>query len=161
MRLLGALLVAGACGCTGFVRTATLARQIDQLDDLCALLRRIRNELCQRNTPLPQLFVQLGDPQLAAIAEQLRRGTPLTEAARPLLEHLEQKRNLPKCANSLKRLAQVLGQYDSATQAAACTQALEELEEQRQTLQKELSEKGTLYRTAPLALGLMAALAVL
>lgn len=161
MRWLGALLVAGACGCTGFVRTAALARQIALLDDLCTLLRRIQNELRQRNTPLPELFVQLGDMRLAGVAELLRQGTPLAEAAQPFIDRLEQKHSMPQSARSLRQLVLVLGRYDSITQAASCRQALDELEEQRQALRQELSEKGTLYRTAPLAFGMMAALAVL
>lgn len=161
MRWLGAILVAGACGCTGFVRTATLSRQIALLEELCMLLRRARNELCQRNTPLPELFEGLGDLRFFGIAEQLRRGMPLPEAAQPFLVELEHKRGLVQSAHSLKKLAQVLGRYDSITQAEACDWTLTELEEQKQRLQQELREKGTLYRTAPLAFGAMAALAVL
>lgn len=161
MRWLGAILVVGTCGCAGFMRTATLSRQIALLEELCMLLRWARNELCQRNTPLPELFEQLDALRFTGIAEQLRRGMPLTEAAQPFLEELEHKRGLPQCARSLSKLAQILGRYDSFTQAEACEQTLTELGEQKLILQQELREKGALYRTAPLAFGAMAALAVL
>jgi len=55
----------------------------------------------------------------------------------------------------------VLGRYDSITQGVACSRTLEELEMQKATIQQELSEKGRLYRTVPMAFGLMVALAVM
>jgi hypothetical protein len=110
----------------------------------------------QRNPPLPDLLEQLGQP---ALAENVRRGMTMGQAARPLLQRLEGE--LPKTAQTLEQLCGSLGRYDSGTQAQACAHALQQLQEQRDTLSRELAENGNLYRTVPLAFGLMAALAVL
>ena len=156
MRWLGALLLVGACGGIGLEKTGTLRRRIALLDSLCEKLRQLQTELLQRNPPLPDLLEQVKQP---ALAEKVRRGMTMEQAARPLLQRLEGE--LPKTAQTLEQLCCSLGRYDSGTQAQACAHALRQLQEQREELSRELAEKGNLYRTVPLAFGLMAALAVL
>jgi len=160
MKWLGAILLVGGCGSIGWMHTAALSRRIGLLEQICGLVRRIRTELLQRSTPLPELLEQLDLPELHALAFQLRQGMSVRAAAGPLLEHLAQQ-GLPETARTLSRLTALLGVYDSCTQASACDQALQELEEQLHTRREELSEKGKMYRTVPMAFGLMAALAVL
>ena len=156
MRWLGALLLVGACGGIGLEKTGTLRRRIALLDSLCEKLRQLQTELLQRNPPLPDLLEQVKQP---ALAEKVRRGMTMGQAARPLLQRLEGE--LPKTAQTLEQLCCSLGRYDSGTQAQACAHALQQLQEQREELSRELAEKGNLYRTVPLAFGLMAALAML
>lgn len=156
MRWLGALLLVGACGGIGLAKTGTLRRRIALLDGLCENLRQLQTELLQRNPPLPDLLEQVKQP---ALAENVRRGMTMGQAAKPLLQRLEGE--LPKTAQTLEQLCCSLGRYDSSTQAQACTHALLQLQGQREELSRELAEKGNLYRTVPLAFGLMAALAVL
>lgn len=156
MRWLGALLLVGACGSMGVAKTGAIRRRIALLDSLCETLRQLQTELLQRNPPLSDLLEQLGQPDLA---NHVRRGMTVEQAARPLLQRLEEE--LPRTAGTLQRLSALLGRYDSATQAQACAHALQQLQEQRENLSRELAEKGNLYRTVPLAFGLMAALAVL
>lgn len=158
MRWLGALLMVAACGGMGFAWTGALRRKLALLERLCSLLRRLQTELSQRGTPLPQLAEQLG---LAAPAEQLRSGRTALSVAAPYLERLEKNWDLSETARTLEELARVLGRYDGGTQAAACGHAIGQLEVQRDALARELQEKGKLYHTVPLALGLMAALVVL
>ena len=156
MRWLGALLLVGASASIGWLKTAGLRRKIALLDEICQKVTRLRTELLQRNAPLPDLLEMLGQN---AMAEGLRRGMTAREASYPLLQNLE--RELPQGASVLQRLAELLGRYDSRTQADACAYALEQLQTQKEGLIRELAEKGNLYRTVPLAFGLMAALAVL
>ena len=156
MRWLGALLLVGACGGMGLAKTGSLRRRIALLDSLCENLRHLQTELLQRNPPLPEILEQLGQP---ALAENVRRGMTMEQAARASLQRLEGE--LPKTAQTLEQLCCSLGRYDSSTQAQACAHALQQLQEQREALSRELAEKGNLYRTVPLAFGLMAALAVL
>jgi stage III sporulation protein AB len=156
VRWLGALLLVGACGGIGLAKTGNLRRRIALLDSLLENLRQLQTELLQRNPPLPDLLEQLEQP---ALAENVRRGMTMGQAAKPLLQRLEGE--LPKTAQTLEQLCCSLGRYDSGTQAQACVHALQQLQEQREALSRELAEKGNLYRTVPLAFGLMAALAVL
>lgn len=156
MRWLGALLLVGACGSVGLKKIGGLRRRIALLDSLCQQLRQLQTELLQRNTPMPDLLEQLGQPQLAA---GMRQGMTAQAAARPLLQKLEGE--LPQSARTLEGLSGILGRYDGETQARACHHALQQLEAQREAFARELAEKGNLYRTVPLAFGLMAALAVL
>jgi len=161
MKILGAVLVVLACGGTGFIRTGRLSRQITQLDMLCMQVRFMQTELCQRGTSLPELFRQAEDVHLRQIAAELQNGKLLHEAAHSFLQHIERNHRLPQGAKSMERLFLVLGRYDSITQGVACSRTLEELEMQKATIQQELSEKGRLYRTVPMAFGLMVALAVM
>ena len=156
MRWLGALLLVGACGGIGLKINGNFRRRIALLDSLCEKLRQLQTELMQRNSPLPDLLEQLRQP---ALAENVRRGMTMQQAASPLLQKLEGE--LPQTAQTLEALCCSLGRYDSSTQAQACTYALQQLQAQRDALSRELAEKGNLYRTVPLAFGLMAALAVL
>ena len=156
MRWLGALLLVFACGGIGLAKTGNLRRRIALLDSLLENLRHLQTELLQRNPPLPDLLEQLEQP---ALAENVRRGMTMGQAAKPLLQRLEGE--LPQTAQTLEQLCCSLGRYDSSTQAQACAHALQQLQEQREELSRELAEKGNLYRTVPLAFGLMAALAVL
>ena len=156
MRWLGALLLVGGCGSIGLAKIDGLRRKITLLGGICSKLQQLQTELLQRNAPLPDVLMQM---EQANLADDLRRGMTAQQAARPLLQKL--KADLPHSAHTLEQLSAVLGRYDSATQARACAHALQQLQEQRLALLQELAEKGNLYRTVPLAFGLMAALAVL
>ena len=118
MRWLGALLLVGACGGIGMAKTGNLRRRIDLLDSLCEKLRQLQTELLQRNPPLPDLLEQLGQP---ALAENVRRGMTMGQAARPLLQRLEGE--LPKTAQTLEQLCGSLGRYDSSASLCPCAAA--------------------------------------
>lgn len=158
MKWLGALLVVSGCGSVGFLWTAELRRQIALLETLCRLIHRIQTELRQRNTPLPEILEEI--PGLDVLAKKLRTGMTVPAAAQPYLLKLAQQ-GLPQTTHSLSQLCEVLGRYDGTTQAAACDQALGQMEVQKADLLRELQEKGKLYHTVPLFFGAIAALAIL
>ena len=109
MRWLGALLLVSACGGIGLAKTGNLRRRIALLESLCEKLRQLQTELLQRNPPLPEILKQLEQP---ALAENVRRGMTMGQAAKPLLQRLEGE--LPKTAQTLSSFAAVWGDMTAA-----------------------------------------------
>lgn len=157
MKWLGAALLVLAGGVVGFGKTASIRRQIDLLDEVITLILHIRTELRQRGTPLPDILESYRAARLplSVWAAQLRTGRNVLQAAEPWLNTLE-----PATGRVLFDLFGALGRYDSETQAQACDHAARLLSLQADELRSQLQEKGRLYHTVPLTLGLMAALAL-
>lgn len=157
MKWLGAILLVAAGGAVGVGKTAAIRRHIALLEELTALIANICTELRQRGTPLPDILEKhraSGLP-LEIWAKGLRAGRTVLQTIEPFLLSLE-----PDCGRVLFDLCAVLGRYDSETQARACDHAVQLLEGQTENLRRQLSEKGRLYHTVPLTLGLMAAVAL-
>lgn len=157
MKWLGAALLVLAGGAAGLGKTAAIRRQIVLLEQLITLILHIRTELRQRGTPLPDILENHRAEKLplSVWAKELRAGKTVLQTAEPWLTGLESD-----TGRVLFDLCAVLGRYDSETQARACDHAAHLLEGQADGLRRQLSEKGRLYHTVPLTLGLMAALAL-
>lgn len=157
MKWLGAILLVVAGGAVGVGKTAAIRRSIRLLEELTALITHICTELQQRGTPLPDILEhhRAGKFPLQTWAKGLRAGQTVLQTVEPSLLKLE-----PDCGRVLFDLCAVLGRYDSETQARACDHAVQLLEGQTENLRRQLSEKGRLYHTVPMALGLMAAVAL-
>lgn len=157
MKWLGAILLVVAGGAVGVGKTSAIRRHINLLEELTALIAHICTELRQRGTPLPEIVEHHRSDKLPlkAWAKGLRAGQTVLQTVEPFLLSLE-----PDCGRVLFDLCTVLGRYDSETQARACDHAVQLLEGQAEGLRRQLSEKGRLYHTVPLTLGLMAAVAL-
>lgn len=157
MKWLGAVLLVVAGGAVGVGKTAVIRQNISLLEELTALIAHICTELRQRGTPLPDILEhhRAGKLPLQTWAKGLRAGQTVLQTVEPCLMELE-----PDCGRVLLDLCAVLGRYDCETQARACDHAVQLLEGQAEGLRRQLSEKGRLYHTVPLSLGLMAALAL-
>ncbi len=159
MKWLGALLLIGAGAAVGLSKITTLKKQIKLMDELCVFVRYLQIELYQRARPLPVLLrtyerdCWLPIEGLCKAAEQGRALTGVVS------------QSLSLCGNTtaqvMTELFDILGKYDSETQAQACGRALLFLEKEKQNEEKQLKEKASLYRTVPLTLGIMAALILL
>lgn len=157
MKWLGAALLVFAGGVAGFGKTAAIRRQIALLEEVITFILHIRTELRQRGTPLPDILETYPAAclPLAVWTEQLRKGRSVLQAAEPWLNTLD-----PEAGRVLFDLCGTLGRYDGETQALACEHAAGLLTLQTDELRRQLQEKGRLYHTVPLTLGLMAALAL-
>lgn len=157
MKWLGAALLVFAGGVAGFGKTAAIRRQIALLEEVITFILHIRTELRQRGTPLPDILETYPAEclPLAVWTEQLRKGRSVLQAAEPWLNTLD-----PEAGRVLFDLCGTLGRYDGETQALACEHAVGLLALQTDELRRQLQEKGRLYHTVPLTLGLMAALAL-
>ena len=157
MKWMGAALLVFMGAAAGVIKTTTIRRRIELLEELVALIEYIRAELRQRGTPLPDLLDQYRASTfpLKRWAEELREGKTALRVVEPWLIMLE-----PDTGRVLFDLCSVLGRYDGETQVQACQRAAQLLEEQAERLRRQLAEKGRLYHTVPLSLGLMAALAL-
>lgn len=166
MRAVGAILLVAACGGIGFGWTARQKKRIALLEALRAAIQGLGTELTQRGTPLPEILEAearrgglLAGP-MAQLAEALRQGTPMSQAAAPMTKALSESWELPQAAQAVAELCQLLGRYDAPTQGAACARAAARLEQIGEEQRQVLLEKGKLYHTVPLALGTMAALVI-
>ena len=158
MKLVGAVLLMAACVLFGFGWTDAMRKKISSLDGLCRGLWRLETDLVQKGTPLAELLEQMGHGELAA---RLRAGMLFAQAAEPMIKQLESKLGSGDAVAAVRELAVSLGRYDAQTQAGACKQARLRLETCKEKLEAELSEKQRLYRTVPVAMGLMVVLAVI
>ncbi len=159
MKWLGAILLTGACGFWGILKTAALRQQIELMDELLRFIRYLRAELAQRASPLTQMLENYPPSHalpLDALCRGIRQGKPLAAAAAVWLGTLEDEP-----AGILAELFGQLGRYDGPTQVQACQQALEQLEDCQRSLAAALKEKAPIYRAVPLSFGLIAALVLL
>ena len=158
MKLVGAVLLIGACVLFGVGWTGSMRRKIESLDRFCQGLRYLETDLLQKGTPLADLLERQGTMELA---ERLREGCLFSQAIEPLIKKLESRFGRGEVVSTVEELAVSLGRYDAQTQAAACQRARDRLEACREKIEIELSEKQRLYRTVPVAMGLMVVLAVI
>lgn len=157
MKWLGALLLVLGGGAAGMGKTASIRRRIALLEELAALILHIRTELRQCGTPLPEILEGYRPSVLPLKdwAGELRKGRTVLQTAGPWLDRLD-----TDTGRIATELCAVLGRYDSGTQAQACDRAAQLLASKAEDLRRQLAEKGRLYHTVPLSLGLMAALAL-
>lgn len=155
MKWLGAMMLVVAGAAAGVGKTVSIRRQIVLLEDLMALIRHIGTELRQRGAPLPEILEQHRSSRFPLIqwADALREGQTVLQAVEPWLSGQE-----TDTGRTLSGLCAVLGRYDGETQARACDHAVGLLAGQADHLRRQLAEKGRLYHTVPLTIGLMAAL---
>ena len=158
MKMLGALMLMGACLLFGFGWTGAMRKKIGTLNRICEDLRQLEVELLQKRTPLAEILERQG---MCGLAEQLRQGVLFSRAAEPTLTHLERLLGHGEAVCALRELARSLGRYDAETQAAGCRQARSRLETCRTQLEKDLSEKQRLYHTVPVAVGSVVVLVIL
>ncbi len=159
MKWLGALLLVAAGAGVGYAKNAGLRRQINLLDELMAWIGYLEQEIGQRRTPLPELMRNYASRTHLPVLEwagELEHGHSLRQAMMGWENQTEEE-----TARIIVQLAAVLGKYDSETQTNACAVAAGQLAARKETLQRQLAEKGRLYQTVPLTLGLMAALVLL
>ena len=167
MRFAGALLLMAAGWAAGAALTGGLRRKCAVLRELTAVLFRMAEELDQRETPLPQIFLREAEraPLLSAAlrlaARQTAAGRPAGQALAPLCTALSKDEGLPQAAEAMTELSTLLGAYDAETQARACRAAGQSIEDLRREQDRVLAEKGRLYRALAFSAGAILALLAL
>lgn len=171
LKLLGAILIIGACGALGLSARQDLRTRIAAVDGCMKALERIESEIAYRLTPsgeLVGLLAKDGDPQVApifeSIAGQLKRNDGLSLSykwCRALRE------TGPVCGLKNEEIgilcdaSAFLGRYDSEQQLQSLRLTRSRLEAVRGEAAEDLKNKGNLYRTCGLALGVLAVIVLL
>lgn len=171
LKLLGAILIIGSCGALGLSARQELRLRITAIDGCMKALQRIENEIDCCRTPSDELITQLsqeGDAQVLPIfrrmAEQIGRADGLSlgyKWCRAL------KDIGPSCGLREEELgilcdaSAFLGRYDSDQQLRSLRLTVSRLEAVRGEAAEDLKNKGNLYRTCGLTLGLLAVILLL
>jgi len=152
----------------GFSMHHEMVRRLAALKRHIAALGLIRTEIAYRNTPMGDILEALIRDCGADTAEFYQAsfaaaasGLAFSSAAQQNLEVLKKQGLADGDIESIQAACRVLGQYDAGTQAEHLAAAISRLETNMQMMQKELSAKGRIYKTAGATIGIMLALIVI
>ncbi|MDO4270749.1 MAG: stage III sporulation protein AB [Eubacteriales bacterium] len=171
LKLIGAVMIFGACAALGLSARQNLRRRVLAADAMLLALSLLESEISCRRAPLPELIEQLSENENAVIREvfcSLKRR--LTEAAGLSLGYLWRKNLRDKReeiglgtaeCDILCEAANYLGRYDAAEQTAGLRQVARRLSASRDAAAGELQNKGNLYRTCGIALGILVILVLI
>ena len=168
LKLMGAVLVFGACASLGLSARQGLRRRVAAADAMLLALSLIEGEIASRRTPVSEVAGQLADSDNAAIRAVFgalhRRlmaadGLSLGYHWRAALRETRDEVGLDgQACDILCEAAAWLGRYDAGEQIAGLRQSGRRLRAARDAAADELREKGNLYRTCGVALGLLVVL---
>ena len=171
LKLLGAVMIIGACSALGLSVKQRMRLHLRALDAMIAMLQYISSELQCRMTPLPELIITLSqseDPITRKIFGVMRRkmeqddGLSLPykwcrafQGCREAVGLEEEETRL------LCDMSAFLGKYDAAQQVKSLEYVRRRLCDLRLSAVEELRNKGNLYRTCGIALGIVTVLVLL
>lgn len=171
LKLLGSVLIFGSCAALGLNARQELHRRVAAIDALITALELMRSEILCRRAAIPEIVALLaenGSEIVRALFSGLSRklenpdGLSLGYLWRQNLR--EQRESLGMARQTCETAcgaADYLGRYDAAEQAEGLKLVSDRLAAERQAAQEELRQKGDLYRTCGIAVGLLVILALL
>ena len=171
LKLLGAILIIGSSGALGLAAQQGLRARIAAIDGFLKALERIESEIVYRLTPCGELIALLareGGPHAAPvfpdITERLARNDGLSLAYKWGRAFRETG---PACGLQSEEIsilcdaASFLGRYDSEQQQRSLRLTAARLSSVRDEAAEDLKNKGSLYRTCGLTLGVLAVIVLL
>ena len=171
LKLIGAVMIFGSCAALGLSARQNLRRRVAAADAMLLALSLIASEISCRRAALPEIIGMLAEnqnPAIRLVFGGLRRrlreqnGLSLSYLWRANLRdnRLEIGLGTQEC-DILCDAASYLGRYDAAEQVAGIEQVSRRLSAARTAADEELSNKGNLYRTCGIALGILVILVLL
>lgn len=171
LKLMGAVLIFGACASLGLSARQGLRQRVSSADAMLLALALIEGEIASRRTPVPEIVGQLSESDNAAIrtvfgalyrrllmADGLSLGYHWRAALRETRDEVGLDRD---ACDILCEAAAWLGRYDAGEQIAGLRQIARRLRAARDAAAGELQNKGNLYRTCGVALGLLVVLVLI
>lgn len=171
LKLLGAILIIGSSGALGLAARQSLRARIAAIDGFLKALETIESEIVCRLTPCDELIARLaaeGDPHTAAVftalAARIRQNDGLSLSYKWGRAFREQG---PACGlreaeiGILSDAGSFLGRYDSEQQSRLLRLTARRLSSLREEASEDLKNKGSLYRTCGLTLGILAVIVLL
>lgn len=171
LKLLGSVLIFGACCSLGLAAQQGLRQRVHALDAMLSALDYMAGELQCRLTPLPVMIETLAAAKdhttacvfsclQAKLGEDNGQSLPYKwcQAFRQCREEagLDEEETAVLCD-----MAAFLGRYDAAQQVKSLELVRKRLTEIRTSAQREARVRGNLYRTCGAAIGAMAVLILL
>lgn len=170
IRILGATLIIGASAAIGFSSVRRMQLRVHVLSSLLVSIETIKNEICDRLTPLPELFArlaaetespvkflfarlavqmdELGDMSFYAIWEKAIEKTPDLELT-------------PAEKRTLTDLGRTLGRYDIEEQRVACNYTMRRLETYLQKAEAERRNQGKVHAALSVIAGVFVVIILL
>ena len=171
LKLMGAVLVCGACASLGLSARQGLRRRVAAADAMLLALHLIEGEIRSRRTPVPEIVGELsesGNAVIRTVFGALHRrlgqadGLALGYHWRAALRETRDEAGLDRAAcDILSEAAAWLGRYDADEQVAGLQQIGRRLTAARDEAAGELQNKGNLYRTCGVALGILVVLVLI
>lgn len=171
LNVLGALLIVGACGTLGLAARQRLTMRVAALTAMLTAVRQISAEIESRMTPTPEILTELAEShdrfqrrlfgEICARMEKqagMSLGYHWSSAVRDLAEEL--------CLGDegcavLRDASAFLGRYDSGQQVQCLSYTAARLEECRRSACEELRQRGSVYRTCGIAVGILVVLVLI
>ena len=165
LKLIGSVMVFGSCAALGLSARQNLRRRVAAADAMLLALGLIRSEISGRRTPMPEivgLLTENEQPIVRKIFRTLQRrlreqnGLSLGYLWRSTLRDCRAQVGLgtQEC-DILCDAANYLGRYDADEQLTGLSQVERRLAASREAAQEDLANRGNLYRTCGIALGLL------
>lgn len=171
LKLMGSVMIFGACAALGLSARQSLRKRVGAADAMLIALSLIGSEISCCRTPLPEIFDALAEnenPTVRLIFRGLQRrlreqnGLSLAYIWRMNLRDNRAEAGLGAAeCDILCDAANYLGRYDAAEQVAGLEQVARRLAASRDAAASELQNKGNLYRTCGIALGILVILVLL
>lgn len=171
LRLLGTILVIGACSALGFSAKQRLVRRERALDQMIQALDWMAAELGERQTPLPEMIEQLkeegGADSRRFFKEMFRRiqeenGLSFSYRWQTTARDIAPELGLEEEETAILRdAAAYLGRYQAEQQLFGLRQTRARLEAIRVRVCNELRTKGSIYRICGIAAGIVTVLMML
>ncbi len=171
LKLMGSVMIFGACAALGLSARQGLRRRVAAADAMLLALQLMGGEISSRRTPVPEIVGQLAEsenPAIRTLFGNLRRrlreenGLSLGYQWRATLRDCRDQIGLGQAeCQILCEAAAWLGRYDAAEQVAGLEQIARRLAAARDAAAGELQNKGNLYRTCGIALGILVVLVLI
>lgn len=171
LKMIGALMICGACAALGLNARQELRRRVRAADAMLLALSLISSEIACRRTPLPEIVGELAehdDPAIRTVFSGLRRclreqtGVSLGYLWRMNLRDKRDEVGLGRAeCDILCDAASFLGRYDAAEQTTGLSMVTRRLTAAREQADVELQSKGNLYRTCGIAMGILVVLVLI
>ena len=144
LKLIGSVMVFGSCAALGLSARQNLRRRVAAADAMLLALGLIRSEISGRRTPMPEIVGLLAENEQPIVRKVFRT----------LQRRLREQNGLCDAAN-------YLGRYDADEQLTGLSQVERRLAASREAAQEDLANRGNLYRTCGIALGLLVILVLI
>lgn len=164
LKVLGALLVMGACTTLGLAARTKMRRQITTLSAMLDAISFLRAEIEGPRTPLPELIDTLAhskNPDQKQLFREMHRrmermpGMSLGYHWSSTVRDFAEEFCLSEEATAILRDASsFLGRYDAGQQLQCLQYTAERLEGYRQQACQEYQKHGNVYRTCGIAAGI-------
>ena len=155
LKLIGSVMVFGSCAALGLSARQNLRRRVAAADAMLLALGLIRSEISGRRTPMPEIVGLLAE-------NEQQNGLSLGYLWRSTLRDCRAQVGLgtQEC-DILCDAANYLGRYDADEQLTGLSQVERRLAASREAAQEDLANRGNLYRTCGIALGLLVILVLI